>query len=166
MRYLRISILANEIRHGSRKFAGAQRISPCGLERTPRPAEPPRRRAMEALSAECAPLVGRATLRLRLRAFTPGESGLMLRDLPPGERAKTSAPPQPYGGLPAAAERKAQAELDHGALAQALLLSILGDLEGIVGSSHPPSADRGVDAYSRWSSGTGCAAGSASPLRN
>jgi uncharacterized protein len=45
-------------------------------------------RAMEALQAERAPLFGRATLRLHLRAFTPGESALMLRDLPAGERAK------------------------------------------------------------------------------
>jgi uncharacterized protein len=39
-------------------------------------------RAMEALQAERAPLFGRATLRLHLRAFTPGESVLML----PGRR--------------------------------------------------------------------------------
>jgi len=45
-------------------------------------------RAMEALQAERAPLFGRATLRLHLRPFTPGESALMLRGLPPAERAK------------------------------------------------------------------------------
>jgi len=45
-------------------------------------------RAMEALQAERAPLFGRATLRLHLRPFTPGESALMLQGLPPAERAK------------------------------------------------------------------------------
>jgi uncharacterized protein len=45
-------------------------------------------RAMEALQAERAPLFGRATLRLHLRPFAPGESALMLRALPPAERAK------------------------------------------------------------------------------
>lgn len=45
-------------------------------------------RAMESLQAERAPLFGRATLRLQLRPFTPGESALMLRGLPPAERAK------------------------------------------------------------------------------
>lgn len=45
-------------------------------------------RAMEALQMERAPLFGRATLRLHLRPFTPGESALMLRGLPPAERAK------------------------------------------------------------------------------
>lgn len=45
-------------------------------------------RAMEALQAERAPLFGRATLRLQLRPFTPGESALMLPNLSPAERAK------------------------------------------------------------------------------
>lgn len=45
-------------------------------------------RAMEALQAERAPLFGRATLRLQLRPFTPGESALMLPGLNPAERAK------------------------------------------------------------------------------
>ena len=45
-------------------------------------------RAMEALQTERAPLFGRATLRLHLRPFTPGESALMLRGLVPAERAK------------------------------------------------------------------------------
>jgi AAA+ ATPase superfamily predicted ATPase len=45
-------------------------------------------RAMEALQAERAPLFGRATLRLQLRPFTPGESALMLPGLSPAERAK------------------------------------------------------------------------------
>lgn len=45
-------------------------------------------RAMEALQAERAPLFGRATLRLHLRPFTPGESALMLQGLTPAERAK------------------------------------------------------------------------------
>lgn len=45
-------------------------------------------RAMEALQTERAPLFGRATLRLHLRPFTPGESALMLRGLSPAERAK------------------------------------------------------------------------------
>lgn len=45
-------------------------------------------RAMEALQEERAPLFGRASLRLHLRPFTPGESALMLRGLSPAERAK------------------------------------------------------------------------------
>jgi hypothetical protein len=45
-------------------------------------------RAMETLQAGRAPLFGRATLRLQLRPFTPGESALMLKGLSPGERAK------------------------------------------------------------------------------
>jgi AAA+ ATPase superfamily predicted ATPase len=45
-------------------------------------------RAMESLQAERAPLFGRASLRLHLRPFSPGESALMLPGLPPGERAK------------------------------------------------------------------------------
>ena len=45
-------------------------------------------RAMEALQAERAPLFGRATLRLHLRPFTPGESALMLPGLSPAERVR------------------------------------------------------------------------------
>lgn len=45
-------------------------------------------RAMEALQTERAPLFGRATLRLHLRPFSPGESALMLPGLPPAERAR------------------------------------------------------------------------------
>jgi AAA+ ATPase superfamily predicted ATPase len=45
-------------------------------------------RAMETLQAERAPLFGRATLRLQLRPFTPGESALMLPGLSTAERAK------------------------------------------------------------------------------
>jgi len=45
-------------------------------------------RAMEALQAERAPLFGRASLRMHLRPFAPGESALMLPGLAPGERAK------------------------------------------------------------------------------
>jgi AAA+ ATPase superfamily predicted ATPase len=45
-------------------------------------------RAMESLQSERAPLFGRAGLRLHVRPFSPGESALMLRGLPPGERAK------------------------------------------------------------------------------
>lgn len=45
-------------------------------------------RTMEALQTERAPLFGRATLRLQLRPFTPGESALMLSGLSPAERAR------------------------------------------------------------------------------
>ncbi|GAA0968939.1 ATP-binding protein [Acrocarpospora macrocephala] len=45
-------------------------------------------RVMEALQAERAPLFGRATLRLHLRPFTPGESALMLPGLGAADRAR------------------------------------------------------------------------------